>query len=222
MRTAKLRGCPRDAVCAAGVGCRGGIECGVARVGLYDGEQGGQDGRSAGRRLSPQREGRKRLPAGGAVLLGLARLRTTRRAIIRKCWRRSMPSAKSCRGTSLPRSKCRTSTMSASRSSSWSRLDPEKYRPEIECLLQFLHARQKKHGGWGYYEQETGDTSMTQYGVLSSWEAKQAGFNISPDSMEAVTNWLAGHARPQRRIRLPGENRPRGAVSWGKRKSAAA
>ena len=31
---------------------------------------------------------------------------------------------------------------------------------------------------------------MTQYGVLSSWAALQAGFSIPVESIEAVTNWL--------------------------------
>ena len=101
------------------------------------------------------------------------------------------------------------------------RLDPEKYKPEIECLLKFLHARQKKHGGWGYYEKETGDTSMTQYGVLSS--GSEAGRLRHSSRFDGGRDELAaGHARPQRRIRLPGGKSPPGAVSWGKRKSAAA
>jgi hypothetical protein len=69
-------------------------------------------------------------------------------------------------------------------------LDPQKYKPEIECLLQFLYDKQKKHGGWGYYMLPTGDTSMTQYGVLSSWKAKSVGFYVPPDAMDGVTNWL--------------------------------
>jgi len=69
-------------------------------------------------------------------------------------------------------------------------LDPSKYRAEIECLLEYLRLRQKPHGGWGYPDRETGDTSMTQYGVLSSWEAKQAGFDIPRQMILAVTLWL--------------------------------
>ena len=69
-------------------------------------------------------------------------------------------------------------------------LDPAAYSPEIQCLLDFLKARQKSHGGWGYPERPTGDTSMTQYGVLCLWEAKQAGFGIPQNSVEAVTTWL--------------------------------
>ena len=69
-------------------------------------------------------------------------------------------------------------------------LDARTYSNEIGYLLQFLKARQKPHGGWGYPNQDSGDTSMTQYGVLSAWEAKQAGCNVSRDTVEKVTVWL--------------------------------
>ncbi|MFZ1935997.1 MAG: prenyltransferase/squalene oxidase repeat-containing protein [Thermoguttaceae bacterium] len=69
-------------------------------------------------------------------------------------------------------------------------LDPKKYHADIECLLSYLRSRQKPHGGWGYPEKTTGDTSMTQYGVLSSWKAKRAGFSIPIESIEKVTTWL--------------------------------
>jgi hypothetical protein len=63
-------------------------------------------------------------------------------------------------------------------------------RNDIEILLGFLRHSQKPHGGWGYAERTTGDTSMTQYGVLSSWTAKKAGFNVPIDSIEKVATWL--------------------------------
>ena len=63
---------------------------------------------------------------------------------------------------------------------SWnSTASEEKYRPDIECLLAYLRKRQKPHGGWGYEGRETGDTSMTQYGVLSSWVATKARLSMS-------------------------------------------
>ena len=68
--------------------------------------------------------------------------------------------------------------------------DPDKYRPEIEALLKSLRDRQKPHGGWGYPSNEQGDTSMTQYGVLGYWEAKQVGFEPPLESVEAMTRWL--------------------------------
>ncbi|MBU4271950.1 MAG: HEAT repeat domain-containing protein [Planctomycetes bacterium] len=67
---------------------------------------------------------------------------------------------------------------------------PDKHRADIECLLAYLRKMQKPHGGWGYPNLETGDTSMTQYGVLSSWKAIHAGFNVPIDSIERVTLWL--------------------------------
>lgn len=69
-------------------------------------------------------------------------------------------------------------------------LDPSKYRDEIEKLLKSYELRQKPHGGWGYDAKETGDTSMTQYAVLSSWEAAQVGFVIPPATIEKVAIWL--------------------------------
>jgi len=69
-------------------------------------------------------------------------------------------------------------------------LDSSKYHSEIEELLDCLDVRQKEHGGWGYPNKKTGDTSMTQYGVLSSWEALQAGFDVAPESIGGVTIWL--------------------------------
>ncbi len=69
-------------------------------------------------------------------------------------------------------------------------LDAGAYKAEIDVLLDYLKHQQKPHGGWGYPEKETGDTSMTQYGVLSAWEATQAGFKISPETIDGVTDWL--------------------------------
>lgn len=68
--------------------------------------------------------------------------------------------------------------------------DPVKHRADIECLLQYLRAKQKPHGGWGYSHSQSGDTSMTQYGVLSAWTAMRAGFKIPTEQIDAVTIWL--------------------------------
>jgi hypothetical protein len=69
-------------------------------------------------------------------------------------------------------------------------LDSTKFAPEIDALLAYLQTIQKPHGGWGYLEKPTGDTSMTQYAVLGSWEATQAGFRIPREMIEGVANWL--------------------------------
>lgn len=69
-------------------------------------------------------------------------------------------------------------------------LDPNRYATEIQCLLDYLQLQQKPHGGWGYPERETGDTSMTQYAVLCSWEASHAGFRVPIESIDRVAAWL--------------------------------
>jgi hypothetical protein len=69
-------------------------------------------------------------------------------------------------------------------------LDAHAYAGEIDSLFRYLQYQQKPHGGWGYLDQDCGDTSMTQYGVLSAWEAKQAGCRISRESIEKAANWL--------------------------------
>jgi len=69
-------------------------------------------------------------------------------------------------------------------------LDPQQYTSEIQCLLDSLVHRQKDHGGWGYPERETGDTSMTQYGALSAWEGTQKGFHFPIERVERLATWL--------------------------------
>jgi hypothetical protein len=68
--------------------------------------------------------------------------------------------------------------------------EPGMHRADVECLLTFLQNRQKKHGGWGYEGRDTGDTSMTQYGVLSAWIASHAGYKVPMESIENVSTWL--------------------------------
>jgi hypothetical protein len=64
------------------------------------------------------------------------------------------------------------------------------YSREIQWYLNTMRQRQKDHGGWGYYDQETGDTSQTQYATLSYWEAQRRGIRIDSGSVERVAEWL--------------------------------
>ena len=66
----------------------------------------------------------------------------------------------------------------------------QKYAREIEFFLNRLKARQKPHGGWGYESAATGDTSQTQYGALSYWEAHRHGFKIDAASVDRLADWL--------------------------------
>lgn len=72
-------------------------------------------------------------------------------------------------------------------------LDSQKYRPEIQRLVELLAAWQKPHGGWGYPDRNsvnTGDTSMTQYAVLGFWTASQHNFDVPQPAAEGVCDWL--------------------------------
>jgi hypothetical protein len=69
-------------------------------------------------------------------------------------------------------------------------LDPVKHRELLTRFAGTMEARQKPHGGWGYEGMQTGDTSQTQYAVLSYWQLMQAGVAPSVKSVEAGANWL--------------------------------
>ncbi len=72
-------------------------------------------------------------------------------------------------------------------------VDPSQYGGEIQRLLDYLYSVQKDQGAWGYPtggHAATCDTSMTQYGVLSTWEATQVGFRVPRECIEAAAVWL--------------------------------
>jgi hypothetical protein len=69
-------------------------------------------------------------------------------------------------------------------------LSPEKHRREIEWFMSRMKARQKPHGGWGYHDYQTGDTSQTQYAALAYWEAHRRGFNLDGASVESLADWI--------------------------------
>jgi hypothetical protein len=73
---------------------------------------------------------------------------------------------------------------------------PQKYAKEIDFFLNRLKARQKPHGGWGYETAESGDTSQTQYGALSYWEAHRHGFKIDAGSVDRLADWLVRTQAP--------------------------
>ncbi|MES1213506.1 MAG: prenyltransferase/squalene oxidase repeat-containing protein [Singulisphaera sp.] len=70
------------------------------------------------------------------------------------------------------------------------KLDPVANKAEIQAYLDHLLSIQKPSGGWGYPNRPTGDTSMTQYGVLAMWEAEHAGLKAPLEAWEKVANWL--------------------------------
>ena len=69
-------------------------------------------------------------------------------------------------------------------------LDKNGYGAEIDLLISHLQSIQKDHGGWGYSNRKTGDTSMTQNVVLSLWEANKAGKRVPPEMVDRGLIWL--------------------------------
>lgn len=76
-------------------------------------------------------------------------------------------------------------------------LDPRAHRQLIDFYLNLLMRRQKGHGGWGYNEKETGDTSQTQYAALSLWEAHNNGIRVDSSSAAKLTDWLIHTQTPE-------------------------
>ncbi|MDO4550361.1 MAG: HEAT repeat domain-containing protein [Planctomycetia bacterium] len=69
---------------------------------------------------------------------------------------------------------------------------PEK-NPELRNkLLNLLYFRMRPYGGWGYMDRykDTADTSMTQYGCLSLWTLKNAGYPIRHQVIDKTADWL--------------------------------
>jgi hypothetical protein len=69
-------------------------------------------------------------------------------------------------------------------------LDPVKYRREVDYIFGEIMKRQQPKGAWSYPTFDTGDTSQTQYAVLSLWMAKNAGLQVPMESAERVAGWL--------------------------------
>ena len=76
-------------------------------------------------------------------------------------------------------------------------LDAQEYRTEIDILLDAMLRRQKSHGGWGYSNYKTGDTSQTQYNVLGLWITTRRGVNVPQDAAERVCAWLIRTQAPE-------------------------
>lgn len=75
--------------------------------------------------------------------------------------------------------------------------DPVGNKPIIDALYKSLLDRQKPHGGWGYSYNETGDTSQTQYGVLSTWTLMKAKLPLNMKSGEQAIDWLLRTQDPE-------------------------
>lgn len=91
-------------------------------------------------------------------------------------------------------------------------LDPVRFREPIANLAASLELRQKDHGGWGYADRDTGDTSMTQYGALSMWTARQSGLPIPSAVFQRYAAWLLATQDPSGGWGYQGEIAPPGQL----------
>ncbi len=68
-------------------------------------------------------------------------------------------------------------------------VDKDAYQREIGVLLGNVLRHQLGHGGFASSPTE-GDTSMTQYAILSMWEASEAGIPVSAAAWQKAAAWL--------------------------------
>ncbi len=69
-------------------------------------------------------------------------------------------------------------------------VDAAHYRPQLLQLRDFLQQAQKRHGGYGYLNQETGDTSQTQYAMLAMWALQRNGIDVPNDMIDACMRYM--------------------------------
>lgn len=74
--------------------------------------------------------------------------------------------------------------------------DPVAYRGELETILSWLVSVQKSHGGFGYLEKPTGDTSQVQYAMLALWTMYKAGLDVPTQTVEGAIRYLIATRDP--------------------------
>jgi hypothetical protein len=60
----------------------------------------------------------------------------------------------------------------------------------LRDYAEMLEAHQKDHGGFGYTNMQTGDTSQTQYLALAYWELLNHGISPDATSVQKCLKWL--------------------------------
>ena len=74
--------------------------------------------------------------------------------------------------------------------------DPVAYRSELETILSWIVSVQKVHGGFGYLEKPTGDTSQVQYAMLALWTLYKTGLDVPPETVEGAIRYLVATQDP--------------------------
>ena len=74
--------------------------------------------------------------------------------------------------------------------------DPVTYRSELETALSWYVSIQKPHGGFGYLEKPTGDTSQVQYAMLALWMLHKAGLDVPSQTIEGSIRYMVATRDP--------------------------
>ena len=75
-------------------------------------------------------------------------------------------------------------------------VDPAQYRPQLVQIRDFLHYAQKKHGGFGYLNSASGDTSQTQYAMLAMWALAKNDVSVPDDMIDSALRYMLATQDP--------------------------
>lgn len=74
--------------------------------------------------------------------------------------------------------------------------DPVAFRTELDAALNWFVSIQKPHGGFGYLEKPTGDTSQVQYAMLALWMLHKAGLEVPSQTIEGAIRYMIATRDP--------------------------
>lgn len=69
-------------------------------------------------------------------------------------------------------------------------VDGSLYEADLKKVLYFFSEEQKSHGGFGYLDRPTGDTSQVQYVMLALWTMSEVGVDVPARIVEDTMNYL--------------------------------
>jgi Prenyltransferase and squalene oxidase repeat len=75
-------------------------------------------------------------------------------------------------------------------------VNPDAHRAQLEDAREWLVSVQKDHGGFGYFDKPTGDTSQVQYVMLALWTLSKVGVNAPPTTLEGCLRYLKATQDP--------------------------
>ena len=75
-------------------------------------------------------------------------------------------------------------------------VDSVKHSQDLGRILYWLEEVQKNHGGFGYLDRGTGDTSQVQYAMLALWTMDQSGIDVPVNIVEKTLKYLRATMDP--------------------------